>query len=157
MRLFDACVKPSAIFAMHVLPLRVADTNRIAATERRMKRCIVDWTRHADDDWPTTMRHVRDKVAYADSLHPTKPWVESIWSQQWICYVHLCDSVCAWPRLLATWQPNDRRPQDRTHKRWDDHINHYCRNVYHLNSWLGMTSANALRGARDFSTQMSIS
>ena len=54
MRRFDACVKPGAIFAMHVLPLRVADTSRVAATERRMKRSIVGWARHADDDWPTT-------------------------------------------------------------------------------------------------------
>ena len=142
---------------MHVLPLRVADLNRIAATERRMKRCIVGWARRTEDDWPTTMRHMRDKVAYADSVHPTSPWVDSIWAQQWNFCAHLCDSVCAWPRLLAAWQPNGRRPQGRPHKRWDDDINRYCRSVYHLNSWLGMTSANALRGARDFSIHMSLS
>ena len=78
MRLFEACVGPTAIFALHVLLLKVADLDRIAATERSMNRCIAGWVRHVDEDWPATMRRMRSRVARADSKHPSKSWVQCI-------------------------------------------------------------------------------
>ena len=115
-------VRPTAIFALHVLPLKVADLDRIAATERRMKRCIAGWVRHVDEDWPETMRRMKSRVARADSTHPSKSWVECIWQQQWNFIARFNSSVCAWPRLLATWQPTGYRSQGRPYLRWDDQI-----------------------------------
>ena len=120
MRLFEACVRPTAIFALHVLPLKAADLERIAATERRMKRCIAGWVRNVDEDWPATMRRMRSRVARAHSTHPAKSWVECIWQQQWNFIAHLNCSACAWARLLATWQPAGYRSQGRPYLRWDD-------------------------------------
>ena len=151
MRFFEACVQPTALFALHVLPLRVADLNRIAATERRMKRCIVGWVRQAGDDWPTTMRRMRSRVARADAVHPSKPWIESIWLQQWHFMTHLHDSACDWPRLLATWQPDGYRLQGRPHLRWDDHMDRFCRLKFQCNNWSQVANAHLLRYAGDFS------
>ena len=155
MRLFEACVKPSALFALHTLPLKVADVNRLAATERRMKRCIVGWVRHVDDDWPTTMRRMRFRVSHADRAYPTKPWVESIWFQQWRFASHLHSSPCAWPRIMAQWISSGRRSQGRPHGRWDDHINRYCRNTFQTECWTNMTSIQLTRHAGNFSASMS--
>ena len=154
MRFFEACVKPTATFALHVLPLKVANTNRLAATERRMKRCIVGWIRHAEEDWPTTMRRMRVKVELADQAYPTKSWVECIWSQQWRFICHLHGSLCVWPRLLATWQPNGHRSQGRPVTCWDDHINKYCRDRFQCSSWTNMTRSDLLRESDSFSASM---
>jgi len=152
MRLFEACVRPTALFALHVLPLKVADLNRIAATERRMKRCIVGWVRRVDDDWPATMRRMRSRVSRADATHPSKPWVECIWRQQWHFITHLHGSACAWPRLLAAWKPTGYRSQGRPYLRWDDQVNRYCRLKFTCDNWSNLTSAQMLRHATDFST-----
>ena len=151
MRFFEACVQPTALFALHVLPLRVADLSRIAATERRMKRCIVGWVRQADDDWPTTMRRMRYRVARADSVWPSRSWLETIWLQQWHFVAHLHDSACDWPRLLANWQPDGCRFQGRPHLRWDDHINRFCRQKFQCDNWSHISSAHLLRYAGEFS------
>ena len=111
MRFFEACVKPTAIFSLHVLPLKVANLNRLAATERRMKQCIVGVIRHAEEDWPTTMRRMRVRVERTDQAYPTKSWVESIWSQQWRFICHLQGSLCALPCVFATVRPAGHRSQ----------------------------------------------
>ena len=154
MRLFEACVKPTAIFSIHALPLKVADLNRIASTERRMKRCIVGWVRHADEDWPSTMRRMRAKVEQADRAYPTKSWVECIWLQQWHLIIHLQDSLCKWPRLLASWVPHGQRPQRRPYMRWDDHANRYCRRELQCSSWTIASRSDLIRHAANFPASM---
>ena len=150
MRFFEACVRPTALFALHVLPLKVADLNRIAATERRMKRCIVGWVRHVDEDWPTTMRRMKSRVSRADTTRPSKSWFECIWRQQWHFIAHLLGSACDWPRLLATWQPAGYRAQSRPHLRWDDQVNRFCRSNFQCHNWSNLTSPHVMRYASDF-------
>ena len=152
MRLFEACVRPTAIFALHLLLLKGADLDPIAATERRMKRCIAGWVRHVDEDWPTTMRRMRSHVARVDSTHPSRSGVESIWQQQWNFIAHPNRSACAWPRLLAAWQPTGYREQGRPFLRWDDYINRFCRMKFQYDNWSNLTSTQMLRYASDFST-----
>ena len=154
LQVFDAVVKPTALFAMHVLPLKVADINRISATERRMKRCIVGWVRHDEEDWPTTMRRMRARVDRADRVYPTKPWTETLWSQQWQFVTHLHDSPCSWPRLLATWHPHGKRLQRRPFLRWDGHINRFCRLQFSCSNWADMRRGNMLRSVCRFSAFM---
>ena len=120
MRFFELTVRPTAVFALHVLPLGAQCRERIDATERKMKRCIVGWVRRPEDDWAATMRLMRDKVARADALHATPSWTETIDKQRSKLDLHLQTSLCHWPRLLTNWAPPGKRPRGRPRLRWDD-------------------------------------
>ena len=99
-----------------------------------------------------TCMYKRSRVSRADATHPSKPWVECIWQQQWNFVAHLNSSACAWPRLLAAWQPTGYREQGRPFLRWDDHINSFCRMKFQCDNWSNLSSTQMLRYASDFST-----
>ena len=113
MRFFEMTVRPTALFGLHVLPLGAKCCERIGATERKMKRCIVGWVRQADEDWAATMRRMRDRVARAGALYKAPSWEEVVEKQRSNFFAHLQTSQCHWPRLLMTWTPPNKRPRGR--------------------------------------------
>ena len=139
LHLFDVCVRPVALFAMHTLPLGSRHLSRIAAVERKMKRLIVGWRRVDGEDWADTMRRMRGKIERADELHKTLPWIEEISKQQWRHAAHLATSKCSWPRALTRWTPSGTRSRGHPRLRWDDPINEFCRSKLHLRDWLELT------------------
>ena len=78
LRLFELAVQPTAVFGLHVLPLKAQCLERIGSTQRKMKRCMVGWVRRSTDEWPDTMRRMRMKVDRADALYRTRSWQDII-------------------------------------------------------------------------------
>ena len=138
LHLFEMTVQPTAVFALHTMPLKVASLERIGATERKMKRSIVGWVRRTGEDWAETMRRMRLKVDRADALHKTTPWKEFIGRQRWKFIAHLKTSPCDWPRSLTAWTPQGARSQARPRLRWDDGSNQAIRAATAHRNWLEM-------------------
>ena len=145
LRLFELAVQPTAVFGLHVLPLKAQCLERIGSTQRKMKRCMVGWVRRSTDEWADTMRRMRMKVDRADALYRTRSWQDIISHQRWKFVAHLKESACDWPRLLTAWHPQGRRSQARPRLRWDDHTNTSIRQATQYNNWVEAPQAELLR------------
>ena len=55
MKLFNAVVTPSILYALAVLPIGKHEKEQLDITQRKMMRLMVGWTRHAGEDWDITI------------------------------------------------------------------------------------------------------
>ena len=62
MKLFDAPVTQTVLFALPLLTLAQKHFSHLAVAQRKMLRNIVGWVRVADEPWDQTMARMRDRV-----------------------------------------------------------------------------------------------
>ena len=73
LKLFDAVVSPTALFALSTVPLTSALISQLGIAQRKMLRSIVGWVRLPSDDWADTMRRMRQRLDRASRLQFVAP------------------------------------------------------------------------------------
>jgi len=77
LRLFDAVVSPTAVYSLNTTPLTASQMAKLDATQRRMMRRIVGWTRYDDEAWEETGKRMKRKLEVALSARPVLAWSEA--------------------------------------------------------------------------------
>ena len=92
------------------------------------------------------MRRMKHRVDRAMHCHYVQPWDHLIRRHQWRYVVHavFCKQSL-WPSLIAAWSPDEFvdahapfiafRGAGRPRKRWDDLVNHFASNHFHVDRW----------------------
>ena len=118
LRLFDAVVRPCALYGLTAAPLTTKDEQQLATAQRKMLRLIVGYVKGPDDSWADMYRRLRSKLASALAKKPVGEWVPALKMRK----QSLLDQIEAGlrsplTRLVATWRPDayvdrklDRKP-----------------------------------------------
>ena len=78
LRLFDSVVAPSAFYGLSTAPLTSHDFEKLAATQRRMLRLIIGYSKQSDDTWEDMYRRIKHKMTKAMGKSPTRDWAKEV-------------------------------------------------------------------------------
>ena len=135
LRLFDAVVSPSVLFALSVLPVGKCDLQQLQVLQRRMLRLIVGWRRIDGEDWAITMHRMKKRISDALSHHKIDDWQDKMLRHRWKFAIHVVqNSKMKWPYELSRWIPardvsaeyQPHRLRGRPALRWDDQLHECC-------------------------------
>ena len=133
LKLFDAVVSPCVLFGLGTLPLYEDALLKLEASQRKMLRRIVGWSRSPDEPWASTMRRMNEKLDDASRIWPIQGWRERILDAR----RKQCERIQQMPvhnltRVAAEWDPllmQDpssshvfSRPVGRPRRRWNDNV-----------------------------------
>ena len=71
---FQAVITPTVLYGLSAAALSAQQLEKLNATQRRMLRNMVGWTRVDAEDWSDTMRRMRRKVESALQSFPVADW-----------------------------------------------------------------------------------
>ena len=79
LKLFDAVVSSTFLFALHTLPLTGSQLQKLDTVQRRMFRSMVGWVRIDDESWRDTMSRMKTRVNAALGIRPVgKNWTRQL-------------------------------------------------------------------------------
>ena len=151
LRLFDAVVSPSVLFALSVLPVGKCDLQQLQVLQRRMLRLIVGWRRIDGEDWAITMHRMKKRISDALSHHKIDDWQDKMLRHRWKYAIHVVqNSKMKWPYELSRWIPGrdasaERQPhrlRGRPALRWDDQLHDFCGEYLGLRHWTDIEHFN---------------
>ena len=117
LRLFDAVVSPTAVYSLNTTPLTASQMAKLDATQRRMMRRIVGWTRYDDEAWEETGKRMKRKLEVALSARPVLAWSEARNKNRARMSSRISEGTApALVQLAHAWQPayTDNRCQDES-------------------------------------------
>ena len=131
MKLFEATVTPTALFALPSLTLTATQYACLARAQRKMLRNIVGWVRTPDEPWDDTRTRMRTRLR--PCWQHTRAWAITAAIRHWTWAGKVANMlVNRWARQAAEWQhpatttPAPKRPTGRPRTRWDDNIVVFC-------------------------------
>ena len=125
LKLFDSVVTPSALYACSTWTLRVADTQKVRTTWRKMMRNIFQVPRRDSESWVQYVKRSTRSVCLRAAQLRATDWVltQTQRKQRTFDQLHSCDSS-KWSSRLLSWKPWFRteahRRQGRPVLRWSD-------------------------------------
>ena len=128
LKLFDAVVGSTAVYALETCPLTTVLQRRLDVVQRTMMRRMVGWVCYAEDSWEERGRRMKHRLQRGLALHPVQPWSVAVDNAK----RRLMAQKAQWPKwsqMVADWEPSTSatwntvgpyRPQGRPLTRWND-------------------------------------
>ena len=82
LRLFDSVVTSSALYGLTTTPLSAHRSEKLAATQRKMIRCMVGYTKLPEDTWEDMYSKIKSKMADALARTPIRDWQAEVKQQK---------------------------------------------------------------------------
>ena len=106
-----------------------------------MLRSTVGWVRHADEDWATTMKRLKQRATMALHMHPVDIWTSQLFAFQILQLPSRAAAAAAqwflgrkWQGSFASWP--HRRP-GRALKKWDDRLRSFVAGIFpNVEMWI---------------------
>ena len=141
LKYFDACIGPAMLFGMSVLPMTKGRLQELDRIQRKMMRRIVGWRRIEDEDWSITMKRMKTRLEWGQTLFYCEPWTIRFARIQWRYIQHLIGAYpLLWARIMCKFNiyPTDdpqseflpHRYPGHPRMRWDDHIRSFCNKIW---------------------------
>ena len=89
LRMFNAIVTPTIIYALIVLPLGRHDLQKLDIERRKMLRLVVGWQRIPDEPWEDTMRRMTMRINHALTIFPIMIPNGCVFRNQWRIVKHV--------------------------------------------------------------------
>jgi len=114
---------------------------KLNATQRRMLRNMVGWTRMDAEDWSDTMRRMRRKVESALLSFPVADWSAQFLRNQFRFARRVAVRFSDWPFRVSQWQPGlsvagAERSRGRPQLRWDNRLSCFALSKFDSSNWL---------------------
>ena len=107
LRLFESVVSPTAVYSLGTTPLTTSQLQRLDATQRKMLRRIVGWTRCEDEAWEVTGSRMKQRLSAALAQHPVRAWSEVREANKSRMQQRLAEGMApALARSVFNWQPD---------------------------------------------------
>lgn len=104
MRLFQAVVTPTALYALDSAPLTKALLDKLDATQRCMMRRMVGWICYGNDSWEERGHRMKIRLQKALELYPVEKW-SAQWAMRRQGLKDKMPTAPLWTRAAYEWNP----------------------------------------------------
>ena len=110
LRLFDSVVTSSALYGLTTTPLSSHSFEKLAATQRKMTRCMVGYSKLPEDTWEAMYSTIKRKMADALARTQIRDWQAEVKQQKAKLRTHIQQGqrshlVCE----MSRWDPQQVR------------------------------------------------
>ena len=102
LRLFDAVVTPTVLYALDTTPLTSAYLHKLDGTQRCMLRRMVGWICYETDSWEERGHRMKARMDNALKQHPIEQWSVR-WASRKQQLEDLMPSAPFWTRTAYQW------------------------------------------------------
>ena len=104
LRLFDAVITPTVLYALDTAPLSQALLNKLNTTQRCMLRRMVGWICYETDTWEERGRAMKQRMEKAMAQRPVDTWSLQ-WKTRRQALKDAMPTAPLWTRQTYEWDP----------------------------------------------------
>ena len=106
LRLFNAVVSPTVLYALDTAPLTKSMLIKLDATQRCMLRRMVGWTCYSSETWQERGHRMKIRLQQALSKFPVEDWSKT-WSNRVQSLKSCMHTAPKWTQLSYAWDPRE--------------------------------------------------
>jgi len=104
LKLFDAVVTPTVLYALQTAPLAGAQLRKLDVSQRCMLRRMVGWVCDDNDSWQERGSRMKQRLERALALHPVANWSERVTNAKAKLVAEI-ESAPLWTKRAHEWHP----------------------------------------------------